>query len=73
MLSVINSGATLLLIINNNNSTKHVTCKDLKLLLKYESLIYSHRKWKEWGVEERDLFEKGIKHQSEESKAATCI
>lgn len=73
MLSVINSGVTPLLIINNNNSTEHETCKDLKLLLKYESLIYSHRKWEEWGMEGRDLLEKGVKHLSEESKAATCI
>lgn len=41
LLSVINSGVTLLLIINNNNATEHATCKDLKILLKYESPIYS--------------------------------
>lgn len=41
LLSVINSGATLLLIINNNNAMEHATCKDLIMLLKYELLIYS--------------------------------
>lgn len=41
LLSVINSGVTPLLIINNNNATEHATCKDLKVLLKYELLIYS--------------------------------
>jgi len=40
-LSVINSGVTLLLIINNNNATERATCKELKILLKYESLICS--------------------------------
>lgn len=41
LLSVINSGVTPLLIINNNNATEHATCKDLKILLKYESQVCS--------------------------------
>lgn len=75
LLSVINSGVTPLLIINNNNATEHATCQDLKILLKYESLIYSdilNGKNKAW----RDVttcLSKALNTEVEESKTAIQI
>lgn len=75
LLSVISSGAMPLLIINNNNAMEHATCKDLIMLLKYESLIYSDiwdgrdEAWKHG----RTRLIKVFNTQVEESKAAIQI